>query len=214
MIRNIIFDFPSFEENSPTVYFGGVILKHKSTLMEGKIAEVFSISPTQALEIWKIWKPKLMTGQISSEKFLKLLKIELNSNKPFPQILKEWDDIYTREAKDVDWKLLGFIEELKSKFGVYLFTDTIDTHDQYNPQRGIYEKFTRVFKSHEEGFTKINDDAFLNVLKKIDAKPEECIFIDDLEINVKRAENLGIKGIVYKNLADLKEKLSNFLLDL
>lgn len=196
MIKNIIFDF------------GGVILKHKSTLMEDKISEIFSIPPERALEIWKEWKPSLMTCKISSEQFLEKLKNELHSDISLSEILKEWKDIYIREAKDVDWKLLDFIEKLKNGYRIYLFTDTVDTHDEYNATRGIYDRFTRVFKSHEEGLSKNNDDAFINVLNKINAKAQDCVFIDDLEVNVKRAENLGMKGIEYKNKDELQQELS------
>ena len=195
MIRNIIFDF------------GGVILKHKSTLMEDKIAEIFSIPLEQALKIWTEWKPLLMTGKISSEQFLEKVKNELQSDKSLSDILQNWKDIYIKEAEGVDWELLAFIEKLKNNYQVFLFTDTIDTHDEYNSTRGINNKFTQVFKSHIEKLTKLNNNAFINVLKKINAKPSECILIDDLEENIKRAEDLGIKGIVYKNTKDLIKTL-------
>lgn len=196
MIKNIIFDF------------GGVILKHKSTLMEEKIAEIFSVSDNKALELWKAKKSLLLTGKISSEQFLTKLKEELHLNTPLPQIIKAWKDIYIREAKDVNWELLNFIEKLKSNYNIFLFTDTIDTHDEYNATRKIYEKFTKVFKSFEERIAKAEGKkAYLYILKKINAKPEECIFIDDLEVNIKTAQEAGIKGIVYKNLQQLKEEL-------
>ncbi len=197
MIRNIIFDF------------GGVVLKHKAILVEDTISEIFSIPAGQALEVWKRWKTEFITGKISSEQFLTNLKNELNSDKPIHEILKEWKDIYVREA-EVDLELLGLIGKLKRNYGVYLFTDTNDIHDEYNSTRGIYDRFTKVFKSNKEGLSKLNDDAFLNVLKKIGAKPEECIFIDDLPLDVTRANNLGIHGILYKNKEELKQELSRF----
>lgn len=195
MIKYIIFDF------------GGVILKHKSTLMEDKISEIFSIPTEQALKIWREVKPNALVGKISSEQFLARFKDELRSDKTLPEILKEWRDIYVREAKKVDWELLQLIEKLRNNYQVFLFTDTIDTHDEYNSTRGIYDKFTRVFKSHKEGLSKLNDDAFTNVLNKISAQTDECIFIDDLEVNVKRAEALGMRGILYKDRKELTREL-------
>lgn len=189
-------------------------MKHKPTLMEKKISAIFSIPEKQAFNIWIKWKPELLTGQVSSEEFLEKLKMELKSKKTLPQILKEWKEIYIREAEDVDWQLLEFIEKIKSRYPVYLFTDTIDTHDEYNCTRGIYEKFTRIFKSNEEGLTKLNDDAFLNVLNKIQAEPEDCLFVDDLEENISRAEALGIKGIIYKNREELMLELSKLEISL
>lgn len=198
MIKNIIFDF------------GGVILKHKSTLMEDKISQIFSIPTEQAAKIWKKERPALLIGKISSKQFLEKLKNELHSDKSLYEILSLWKSLYESWTKDVDWELLNFIEVLKNRYGVYLFTDTIDTHDEYNSTRGIYDKFTKVFRSHIEGVSKLGDDAFINVLSKINAKPEECVFIDDLEVNVKRAKTLGMWGIVHKS----KEELSRELLKL
>lgn len=198
MIKNIIFDF------------GGVILKHKATLMEDKISEIFSIPIEQADEIWKRERPSLLVGERSSEDFLAKLKHDLQSDKTTPELLGLWKSIYKKEAQDVDWELLNFIQKLRENYRVYLFTDTIDAHDEYNSTRGIYDKFTRVFKSNEEGLAKLNDDAFLNVLNKIGAKPEECIFIDDTPLNVTKANNLGIHGILYKNRKELKQDLLGF----
>lgn len=194
-MRNIIFDF------------GGVILKHKSTIIEEMLAKIFSLPVEQAREIWQEEKPLIMAGKVSSRDFLQRLKGELCLDKPLDEIFALWQSLYAKEAEDVDWKLLEFIEQLKSRFNVYLFTDTIDTNDEHNATRGIYNKFTRVFKSNKEGFTKQNDNAFLNVLQKISAKPEDCIFIDDLEVNVARAERLSIKGILYTNTEILIEEL-------
>lgn len=195
MIRNIFFDF------------GGVILKHRSTAMEEMIAQIFLISVQQAKDIWQKQKPLIMTGKKSSRQFLKELKNQLHSGLSNEKILKLWKDLYIEYAKGVDWELLNFIEKFKNNYKVFLFTDTIDTNDEYNSKRGIYSKFTRVFKSHEEGLTKLTDDAFLNVLNKIQADAKECVFIDDLDINITRAESLGIKGIIYTNLDVLKEDL-------
>lgn len=196
MIKNIIFDF------------GGVILKHKSTLLEDKISQIFNISSEQALKVWQKERQSLLIGKISSKQFLDKLRIELNSDKPLSEIVSQWKEIYIKEAKDIDLELLKFIEDLKNNYQVFLLTDTIDTHDEYNSNRGIYDKFNKVFRSHIEGLSKLNDDAFINALNKIDANAEECVFIDDVEVNVERAENLGMKGIVYKNKENLKQELS------
>ncbi len=197
MIKNIIFDL------------GGVIIKHKSTIMEEMISQIFSIPLEQADAIWKKEKPLIMSGKTSSYEFLNRLKTELHSDKPINDILSQWRTLYINHAEDVDWELLKFINRLKKSYKVYLFTDTIDTNDEYNASRGIYDRFTRVFKSNKEELTKHDGDrAFVNVLNKIDAKPEECIFIDDLGVNIDKAEYLGIKGILYKDHENLKQELS------
>jgi epoxide hydrolase-like predicted phosphatase len=52
------------------------------------------------------------------------------------------------------------------------------------------------------------DAAIYNILlKTYDLKPEECIFIDDMEINITGAHALGIDGIVCKDHAHVWEEL-------
>ncbi len=195
MIKHIIFDF------------GGVIIKHKAHLMSNIISEMFSVSHEKAKEVWEKEMNTLLTGEISSEQYLQKLKNDLNSSKDLPELLTLWRDLYVKQAENVDWKLLELVEKLKIHYHVYLLTDTIDIHDDYNSTRGIYDKFTRVFRSHKEGVSKLSDDAFLRVLHAIKAKPQECIFIDDLGSNIQRASRLGIKSILYTNREKLEQEL-------
>ena len=43
--------------------------------------------------------------------------------------------------------------------------------------------------------------------EEIDAKPEECVFIDDRVENIEGARKLGIHGIVFENKEQLKKDL-------
>ncbi len=45
------------------------------------------------------------------------------------------------------------------------------------------------------------------VLKELNAKSEECVFIDDKAENIEAAEKLGIHGIVFENKEQLKQDL-------
>ncbi|HUW22263.1 MAG TPA: HAD-IA family hydrolase [Candidatus Bathyarchaeia archaeon] len=195
MIKSIIFDF------------GGVVLRHRKDIMEKIIAKMFSISFEQASEVWKENKAELVTGRMSSGDFLKKMKNRYKTKLTLNELLGMWSALYKKEAEDINWELLSFIEKLKTRYRVYLFTDTIDVHDQFNRTRGIYEKFHGVFKSFEERTIKTERNAFLNVLKKIKARAEECIFIDDLKSNVVIANKLGMKGIVFENFGQLKKEL-------
>ena len=68
--------------------------------------------------------------------------------------MKMWKELYFEEAKGVNYELLDLIEKLKKHYKVFLFTDTIDIHDEVNKDRGIYERFDGVIKSFEERLSK------------------------------------------------------------
>lgn len=196
MIKNIIFDF------------GGVILKHKATVVADILTEMFPHNSLQAIKIWKDFEPDLKTGRKTSDDLVVKLKNNIGTELSSAQLKQQWIKLYEKEAQGVNWELLEYIEKLKQRFKIYLFTDTIDVHDDYNKTRGIYEKFSRVFKSFEEGVAKVEGkDAFLFILNKIDVKGEECIFIDDVEIYIKYANEIGMRGILFRNFKDLQKQL-------
>ncbi|KAK9087893.1 hypothetical protein Syun_030287 [Stephania yunnanensis] len=56
---------------------------------------------------------------------------------------------------------------------------------------------------------KPNADAYLEVLRRLEVDPGNCIFIDDRMTNVEAAQNVGILGIQFKDAASLRRELSN-----
>ena len=57
----------------------------------------------------------------------------------------------------------------------------------------------KVFTSCYMGARKPSKKIYTTVLKELDAKPEETIFIDNLKANVDGAKRAGIKAIQYHN---------------
>lgn len=195
MIKAIIFDL------------GGVILKHRFDLIGYILSQMFAISKEQGDKFWSEYRIKLLTGEFSSKQFLQEIKDKTKIEISLDELSKMWKQLYIANA-EIDWALLDFIKQLRKKYKVYLLTDTVDIHDEYNKKRKIYEQFDKVFKSYEEKMSKAEGkQIFLNILRKIHLTTSECIFIDDLEEYVIAAEKAGIKGIVFKNLPQLKEEL-------
>jgi glucose-1-phosphatase len=197
VIKAIIFDL------------GGVILKHSETITEDIISRLFNSSPS-ALEIFQQHKIKIAKGETTIQELLTLLKINQNSHESLEDLLNKWMEHYKELASEIDWELIAFIDKLKKKYAVYLFSDTNSLHNEYNKTRGIYEHFQMVFKSFEEHVSKKESKAaFSKFLSKIEEKPGECIFIDDKIGNVENAEKAGIRAIHYKNNQQLEEELKS-----
>jgi len=67
--------------------------------------------------------------------------------------------------------------------------------------------FDKKIVSYELGSVKPDKETFPRVLDKAQIIAEETLFIDDHEINIQRAKEVGIHGIVFKNAKQLKEDL-------
>lgn len=195
MIKAIIFDL------------GGVILLHEVNIMGHILSKMFGISVEHGVQLWEQRKVGLLKGTVTSEQFIRSIKKDISTNYTLSELLKMWDDLYSKNS-EIDQQMLELVQRLKTRYEVYLLTDTIDTHDAYNSTRDIYNKFTRTFKSHIERLTKAEGiRVFEHILRQIKRKPDECIFIDDIDTYVESSKEVGIVGLLFTNIERLKKDL-------
>ena len=62
--------------------------------------------------------------------------------------------------------------------------------------------------SFEVGVGKPDPRAFELIIEKLKVEPFECLFVDDYEVNVHAARELGIQGIIFENAEQLEKDLS------
>lgn len=67
--------------------------------------------------------------------------------------------------------------------------------------------FEQVFVSGELGTIKPSADIFEHVMRELGIGPAEMVFIDNKEVNVRGAEDLGIAGHVFTTGSDLRAYL-------
>ncbi|HEX2968054.1 MAG TPA: HAD family phosphatase [Bacteroidales bacterium] len=76
---------------------------------------------------------------------------------------------------------------------------------------GFFRFFDGGMISAEAHSSKPDAQIYNQLLSKYSLKPEECLFLDDLEINVRAAESSGMNGIVthgsHEIYAEIKTKL-------
>lgn len=94
----------------------------------------------------------------------------------------------------------NWIDSLKAKgYGVYGITNfTPAGYEQCYDCISFIEKFDGTIFSFQEGVVKPEAKIYELLLERYNLKAEECVFIDDTEINVRAAEKLGFNGIVFE----------------
>ena len=73
------------------------------------------------------------------------------------------------------------------------------------------EKTDGAVISYQEKLVKPDYEIYHLLCRKYGLDERECVFIDDTEKNVKAAREIGMKGIVFHNLAQAKEELESVL---
>lgn len=102
-----------------------------------------------------------------------------------------------KEIKKTHVKLFILSNQMKPR------TDAIKKNDDLSI-------FSDVFFSNELKMEKPNKEIFNFLLKEINQKPENCLFIDNSPVNIAVAKKLGFNAILFKNLNQLKKELASF----
>ncbi|MGN1136146.1 MAG: HAD family hydrolase [Oscillospiraceae bacterium] len=103
----------------------------------------------------------------------------------------------------------GWLRELKANgHNIYLLSNYPKFMFEEHSKRWDFLKYTdgRVV-SHEYHVMKPDPVIYNILLQKYGLAPEESVFLDDREVNIKGAQDCGIKGILFTGYEEAKEKL-------
>lgn len=106
------------------------------------------------------------------------------------------------------------LPELKKRgFKLYFLSNfPIDIFEEIKTGYYFFKYFDGGIISSEVKFSKPDSRIYEILLEKYSLIPEECLFIDDLEINVKAAEATGMKGIVTFGSLEISKELEKALI--
>ena len=195
-----IFHKMHLEEKNDTIstkYKNYTMPKCISEWMKGKLSNKALIQKIDRF----IEKLKIMNYFSSSyEKNLiqKLIKILLNENQ-IPNLIKPINP------------MIKLVNTLKKEGGYRLFILSNYAKEASDILIEQYKEFFSLFDdiiiSANIGMIKPEKEIYEHLLSKHSLKPEECIFIDDQEINIQSAQNIGITGVLYKNHENFESSL-------
>lgn len=75
----------------------------------------------------------------------------------------------------------------------------------------INHLFDKISYSWKTGLLKPEKQTFISMCARLGVKPKDCIFIDDTQMNVTAAKDLGMNALQYQNMDKLRKDLKVFL---
>lgn len=122
----------------------------------------------------------------------------------------EIDRMWVNELLDIPQEKLDLLVSLRSKYDIYLLSNTNELHWQHVvesllPQQNyrVEDLFKETFLSFRMKLAKPDPEIFREVLRQAGLKPEETLFIDDSAVNCQTAQSVGIQTEHYKPGNDL-----------
>ncbi len=145
------------------------------------------------------------SGRIASEIFLQQVRKQA--------CLRCSDDELARAYADIFWpnvEMDEFIPQLKPHYRLVLASNTSELHSrQFRKQfAATLQHFDAQVLSHEVGERKPSAAFYEHCRQHAGCPAEECVFIDDLLANVDGAIACGWHGIMYTDIADLRDRLA------
>ncbi|MBU4124149.1 MAG: HAD-IA family hydrolase, partial [Nanoarchaeota archaeon] len=154
--------------------------------------------------VHKYWLPAKI-NKIKSEEFWDNLSREFKCNR---------EELRTNLMAHfkINHDILNLIKKLKKKYKIVMLSNQIeDWLEEVIDKNKLKDIFDIIITSYDTKLAKPDIEIFKETIRIINTNPEECVFVDDQEANIKSAETLGIKGILFINQSDLEKKLEEIL---
>lgn len=201
-IKNLIFDL------------GNVILNIDTKLSEKAFAQygMNDFEKLYTLAAQNELFDRLEVGSITEKEFYDEFRRVTGCKLPDKTLEECWDAL----IMDFPAARIEMLKRLKNegKYRTFILSNTNIIHYRFytallkrtHGVEGLESLVEHAYFSHEIGLKKPNRDIFDYVVEHSHIKPEESIFIDDNEANIKAANALGFNTIFLKdnNMENLK----------
>jgi epoxide hydrolase-like predicted phosphatase len=201
MVKHIIFDL------------GGVLVKVDLKPFIRQFSKAFKIEPD------KLKKNEndgdyldFQIGKINGENFHQITCENYNHFVPINRFKEIWTSMLVGEVDGT----VAIINKLhEKKYALSLLSNTDSWHFEYSEKIiPDLHKFEHKFLSYDLKMKKPDAEIFLTVAEKLGTKPEQCLFIDDLEQNIESAKSLNFQTILFQNAEQLRSELNELGVEL
>lgn len=101
--------------------------------------------------------------------------------------------------------------KLKNKYKLALLSNTTNFESKVISKWNLNKYFDIQIYSYQINSLKPSNRNFDEICKKLNLKPNECLFIDNEERSIEAARKLGFKTITFQNVEQLKKELTPYI---
>ncbi len=189
--------------------FGGVISYCQSEKKIKKICKILGIAPDKYAAVSRKPRFDYDAGIIDARKYWDLIndscnKIDLSDNDYMRLInydISGWTKINRRTIR-----VIKKLKQSKYKLGI-LSNITHENLNHFIKKSKWLDYFDVKVFSCKEKVLKPHEEIYRIALKRLSESPENVLFIDDTEENVKAAERLGMHGMHYKSYDEMIKEM-------
>ena len=180
---------------------GGVLLKEKIDVVHNVINKELG---KKVFDRKDIHHKKSLMGKLTEKQLLAALSKKYR----IPAVkLKRLSDEKFLKIMKTNKGSLKIAKTLKKNYTTCILSNVTPMHKKHEHMMEIYSFFDHVVLSCDIGAMKPSPKIFKIALKKLDAKPRECIYIEDREEFLDTPKKLGMNVILFKSANQLRKDL-------
>jgi putative hydrolase of the HAD superfamily len=188
--------------------YGEVLCRAPKEHQIEAIAKMFDLSPERYRVLWSRNRDLFDRGDLSAEEYWR--KFAEDAGKAIDaEGLRDLAERDVAMWSDVNPEMIAWLEEL-SRAGIktaVLSNMHADMADYARHNFRWLVGLNCVTLSAEVRSIKPHPEIYEHCLQGLKTSPAETLFIDDREVNVKAAQAMGIHGIQFKSLPQLRSEL-------
>jgi len=157
--------------------------------------------PDNAKELKQQYLRPADRGEISQDKLFG--ELATLSGLSAEEIEEDWN-----KRAVFNTELLSFIKELKGEYKLGLLSNSMAPLFHTLAEKvHVADLFDQIVVSSEIGHAKPEPEAFRTILDKLEVLPEEALMIDDNQINLDGAKEVGMPGLLFTSVSELRAVL-------
>ena len=198
MVKNIIFDLGNVLISfRPSEYFDKQ--RYPAAIKATILSDIFGSKEWVMLDAGEITTLQAidaisLTSSLKREEIVHIFNLRTDVMFPLDQNVK-----LLPELKKQDFRLY------------YLSNFPLDIFEEVKNGYYFFKYFDGGLISAEVKSSKPDRKIYEILLEKYSIKPEDCLFVDDIEINVKTAEDIGMTGLVTYGLPEISKLIEKAL---
>ena len=197
MVKAIIFDA------------GGVLFNSKKSLFDTPIEYIVRITNQSKDLVDKAYREVIKDceyKEVGQKELWERLMAKLNIQIPFSgqNPIEEGFKVFRRNEE-----LFPIIRRLKLNYKLVIVSNANAVEAATHQATEMYREFDIVILSYKVGVRKPDPKIYQIAIDRLQMAPEEIIFVDNAQENFGEANKLGLKGILFKNVEQLKDELKH-----
>lgn len=197
-VKNIVFDF------------GGVLLDwnpryfYRTFFWDEKELEYF---------LTEVCSPEWNAEQDRGRPFTEGIKLLQFQHPEYREAIQLFSDKWEVMLKGEITEGVNLLHELKKEgYGIYGLTNwSAETIQTTYRKYDFFKLFDGIVVSGEEKLIKPDKRIYEVLLDHYSLNAGECVFLDDSPVNIKAAKKLGFEAILFDNIANVREQLSEII---